>query len=209
MANKENITPEEKLLKIIENPASAEKRKSLPDIKRTASALTDWIKKLLPGAEGREAFRVDMRTVNKALAVICICVTLYAVIRLVAEGSDFSRKFNKIAAGGNIPAVKEKTPSETVVKTEEMVAESKKRNIFTLEPTKEKPIERVDLSGGAVELKLVGILWSDTPQAMIEDTKDQKTYLVSKGDKIGNVSVKDILVNKVVLTKDQQEWDLR
>ena len=208
MANKENITPEEKLLKIIENPATAQKRKALPDIKSTAGALTDWIKRLLPGGEGKEAFRVDMRTINKALAVICVCVTLYAVIYLITEGSDLSRKFSKIISGGNIQAVREKAPPEAAVKTEELVAGVNQRNIFTLAP-KEKPIERADLSGGAVELKLVGILWSDTPQAMIEDTKDQKTYLVSKGDKIGSVSVKDILVNKVVLTKDQQEWDLR
>ncbi len=201
---KENITPEERLLKIIENPAGVEK-KTLPRLDKTAGALADWLKHLWSSAGG-ERPRLDMRTVNKALVIICVCVTLYAVIYFIKESSGLDRKFNKIISGPAAPAVKEK--EAVALKTEEPPARLAARNIFTLVP-KEKPIVRADLSGKAVELKLVGILWSDSPQAMIEDTREQKTLLVSKGDKIGSVSVKDIFMNKIVLTKDGQDWDLR
>lgn len=206
MADKEKITPEEKLLKIIENPASVQK-KVLPGINKTVSSFLGWVKGLASTTGG--PWRIDMRTANRLLVALCGLVTIYAAAYLIREGVGLNQRFNKIASGANIPAQKEKEASKlTVPKPEETPAEAQKRNIFTL-TQKEKPIERADLSGGAVELKLVGILWSDNPQAMIEDTKAQKTYLVSQGDKIGNVGVKAILINKVVLTKDEQEWDLR
>ena len=49
-------------------------------------------------------------------------------------------------------------------------------------------------------LKLVGISWSDNPDAIIEDTKDTKTFFVKIGQKIGDVKVQAIFKDKVVLS---------
>jgi len=58
-------------------------------------------------------------------------------------------------------------------------------------------------------LKLVGILWSENPQVMIEDTKQTKTYLLSIGETIGELQIKRILKDKVVVGKDDVEWEIR
>ncbi|MCX5687013.1 MAG: hypothetical protein NTW09_06130 [Candidatus Omnitrophica bacterium] len=202
---KDELTPEEKLLKIIENPGMVEKKKALP-ITRNIDALRSWfatfdIKAIIPK-------RVDIKTVNKVLAVLCILATLFLISDLLNGRVVFKRKLNKILAGTAVSAVAGRTTIPDV-KPEDLIAGTKKRNIFTLEAEKAKPISRSDIAGAAVELKLVGILWSENPQAMVEDTKAQKTYLVSAGDKIGTVNVKSILIDKVVLSKDTEEWDLR
>ena len=202
---KDDLTPEEKLLKIIENPGMVEKKKALP-ITRNIDALRSWfatfdIKAIMPK-------RVDIKTVNKVLAVLCILVTLFLISDLLNGRVVFKRKLNKILAGTAVSTAAGRTTIPDV-KPEDLIAGTKKRNIFTLEAEKAKPISRSDIAGAAVELKLVGILWSENPQAMVEDTRAQKTYLVSAGDKIGTVNVKSILIDKVVLSKDTEEWDLR
>lgn len=202
---KDGLTPEEQLLKIIENPGMVEKKRTLP-ITRGISALksrflTFDIRKIIPK-------RVDIKTVNKILAVLCVLITLFLVSDLLNGRSVFKVKLNKILSGTAVSTAA-KTTVIPDVKPEDLAADSKKRNIFTLEPEKAKPIARSDIAGAAVELKLVGILWSENPQAMIEDTKAQRTYLVNAGDKIGTVNVKSILIDKVVLSKDTEEWDLR
>lgn len=202
----DSLTPEEKLLKIIENPGLVEKKKAGPVIKNV-DALKGWfksfdIKSIIPK-------RVDIKTANKILAVLCVLFTLFLISDLLGGKVAFKRKLDKILAGTAATGAAVKKANVPEVKMDELIAESKKRSMFTLEPPKEKPIARSDISGQAVELKLVGILWSENPQAMIEDTKAQKTYLVSAGDKIGTVNVKSILMNKVVLSKDTEEWDLR
>jgi type II secretory pathway component PulC len=58
-------------------------------------------------------------------------------------------------------------------------------------------------------LKLVGISWSNDPDAMIEDTKTTRTFFVKRGQMISEVKVKDIARDKVVLTYDGEDIDLR
>ena len=85
------------------------------------------------------------------------------------------------------------------------------RNVFTLTPSSS------GTSGGATaklgptstNVKLVGIIWSDHPQAMLEDTQEQKTYLLGPGEQIGDVTIKKILQDKVILGNHEREWELR
>jgi hypothetical protein len=44
---------------------------------------------------------------------------------------------------------------------------------------------------------------------MLEDAKEQKTYLVSPGDNIGDLKVKKILADKIIISKGGHEWELR
>ena len=89
---------------------------------------------------------------------------------------------------------------------------TKKRNIFSFLPPK-PPVDLInknaEISQLVANLKLVGILWSATPQAMIEDNKEKKTYLLATGEKIGELVIKSILRDKVIIAKGDQQWDLR
>ena len=58
-------------------------------------------------------------------------------------------------------------------------------------------------------MKLVGIAWSDNPDAMIEDTKVKKTYFVKQGDIINGVRIERIFRDKVVLTYKGEKIELK
>ena len=58
-------------------------------------------------------------------------------------------------------------------------------------------------------LKLVGISWSSSPDAIIEDTKTTKTFFVKTGQMMGDVKVQAIFKDKVVLSYSGEEMELR
>lgn len=61
---------------------------------------------------------------------------------------------------------------------------------YGMEPSGEMP-------GG--NIGLVGIVPGDNPQAIVEDKKNQKTYYLIKGQSIDEITVEDIIEDKVVL----------
>jgi hypothetical protein len=92
------------------------------------------------------------------------------------------------------------------------------RNLFNFadEPKKEKVNFKEDEKKGPTELeimakslKLVGISWSDHPDAIIEDVKAKKTYFVKTGHKINEINVQAIYKDKVILNYRMQEVELR
>ena len=94
------------------------------------------------------------------------------------------------------------------------LAKVKKRNIFEMGAAK-KAVSLIDAgpSSKAVEatqnLRLVGISWSDSPDAMIEDIKALKTFFVKKGQMIGEVQVEAITKEKVILRYGEEQVDLK
>jgi hypothetical protein len=69
------------------------------------------------------------------------------------------------------------------------------------------PVMVEDLSG--VGLRLVGVDWSDTPVALLEDLKSGKTYFVKKNERIKNVRVKQIQKDRVLISAHGQDVELR
>lgn len=58
-------------------------------------------------------------------------------------------------------------------------------------------------------LKLIGINWSDRPDVMIENTVEMKTYLLKKGDMIGEYKIEEINRTSVMLRKENYTFELR
>jgi hypothetical protein len=58
-------------------------------------------------------------------------------------------------------------------------------------------------------LKLVGISWSNDPDAMIEDKKALRTFFVKRGQMIGYVKVQAIFKDKVILSYGGEEIELK
>jgi len=82
------------------------------------------------------------------------------------------------------------------------------KNLFknTSEPAEEDR-GRVDTEKFS-DISLVGILSGENPQAVIEDKKTQKTYYVNKGQRFGDVKIKDIKEGKVILDYKNQNYEL-
>ena len=206
---KDDITPEERLLKIIENP-NTEKR-PVPLAVKVRLLSIESVKGWFSGlhADKNLLKQMNLRAVNKIMAVICALITLIWIFDFGSGGMAFSKRFKSISSGEYSASSAEGKRPKIDVTINEAMAQVNRRNIFTFLPTKEEAASAVNVGPTLSNFKLVGILWSDNPQAMIENSKEQKTYFVSKGDKIGDLDVKNILKDKVMLGKDDQEWELR
>jgi hypothetical protein len=78
----------------------------------------------------------------------------------------------------------------------------KEKNIFTsAQPEKGKAAiqQGETLRAMTKDLKLVGIMPGDEPQAIIEDKKSSQTLFLKEGEMINDVEVKKIMTGKVVL----------
>jgi len=57
-------------------------------------------------------------------------------------------------------------------------------------------------------IALVGIISGETPQAIIEDKKTQKSYYLKKGQSFGEFQVEDIQEGKIILNYRGQNFEL-
>ncbi len=206
---KDDMTPEERLLKIIENPNTPKRQESLAAKVRSfdPGSIKEWFSGIRMDKDLLK--KINLKAINKIIAVICALITLIWIFDFGRGGIALAKRFKKISSGESLVSSDEgKWPKIDVTITDATI-QARKRNIFTFLPTKEEAASAVSVGPTLGNFKLVGILWSDNPQAMIENSQEQRTYFVSNGDKIGELTVKKILRDKVMLGKDDQEWELR
>jgi len=211
----DNLTPEEKLLKIIENPQTERRKVPGGGIPRGPSPKGEagaWFKKLR--IDKNTIKNISLKTVNKMVLALCAIFTVFFIFDFVMLGSSSAKKLSRITAEAATPEVKEKKMKFQEVNLVDAITLSKRHNIFSFLPPAASSITQISTMPLEVEqainnLKLVGIIWSNNPQAIIEDSKEQKTYLLNAGDKISILYIKKILRDRVILGKDDQEWELR
>lgn len=234
MAQRKPITSEKQLLSIIENPegvnefkmrARGGKRGPSPLFsaamwRERFFFLTDRIKKLFSPASIKSL--VEKNLINRVLFFGALLAASYAI-------ADFSYLLNYGERMEDLETRRyEKSDSEFSLKfatedkgEEYYLAKVGERNIFRMgyvvpEPEPEVPVERearynpipaiVELTQ---DLKLVGISWSDKPDALIEDAKAFRTFFVREGQMIGEVRVEQILKDKVVLKHGEDTVELK
>jgi hypothetical protein len=72
-----------------------------------------------------------------------------------------------------------------------------------------EPVFSTKMADMTANLKLVGISMSDNPDAMIEDTRLQKTFFVKMGSMVGDLRVDLITKDKVVLKYNKELFELK
>ncbi len=208
-----NMTPEEKLLRIIENPSGAmgHMRRPRP---RQDFKLTFKLLKAKYGPRFKEF--VSIKAVNAVLFCISILITVFLSIDFwlgIPRATAISR-LELLAKAQNIGdlVINRLDPLELYLQ------EIAQRNIFSLPQPKEVAEEVAPVKTSMPEarvakvsqnLKLVGIIWSDVPQAIMEDTARESTHLVSRGSFIKGMRVKEILKDRVILSYDDHELEIK
>ena len=206
---KENITPEEKLLKIIES-GQAEKRKPPGVLNKTQGKkknLAVWFQSIRINKDTLKFF--NLQSVNRIIIAVCILITVFFIFDFFRFNIQLKNRFAYAISGMAGVAPENEKPIFPELNTADILNQVKARNIFTFFPEKIQQTQQAVDSEMISNLKLVGIIWSDKPQTMIENTKEQKTYLLSTGENIGEVKIKKILRDKVVLSLEDKEWELR
>lgn len=216
----EEFSPEEKLLRLIRGD---KKRQPKPVVNTTETPVnTAQAQPVAPSAVKyeRRGERGRLKIVNLALIALLVSAILYLVYDLVRSnlnppisGLQHKTKIKK----DEIPSVARKaqdSASQAQVTPfssyQEVVG---KRELFkplrteTLAAKTPKP----STSSGYEKLKdlsLIGIVAGEKPQAVIEDKKIQKTYFLNKGQTIDQLTVEDILEDRVILDFEGEKLEL-
>jgi len=198
-------TPEEKLLKLIEkedgNEAVIFKRKR--SIFFIFSNFWFSLKKITGHGIGRlkgGAKEPNLKVLNKLLLVASILLLGYSIV-------DFALTRPNIKE-----AHKKSTHTREESGADSMVSEARpflhylemvqRRNIFSpiaLKEVEKPEVKEKQLQEMSSDLSLVGISLDEEPVAMIENKKEEKTYFLKEGDKIGEFEIENIQENKVIL----------
>jgi len=204
---RDNITPEEKLLNIIESP-DINRNKIVPSRDKKGlqkNKVFAWTGKINFDKKIIKFF--ELRFANKALFVLCGVFTLLGVFDFVKLKINLNGRLNEIKIQ-TVSAGKKEIPIMPEIDITGLLKDAAQRNIFSFIPPKENAVSEYELPVRP-EYKLVGIIWSDTPQAMLENPDAQKTYLLSEGEQIDKITVKKIFKNKIILASEEEEWELR
>jgi type II secretory pathway component PulC len=179
-------------------------------VKRTF-ADSFFIKSVLGKFFKKKGNKLDIKLINIFLVICILILGFYFVDFCSASLSNMRNIEFKILEDMSEPSTAKdglgsKTPSFYTDKISE-------RDIFRMGVKPKEPAFVEEPSSRAAEatasLKLVGISWSDQPDAIIEDTKLNHTFFVKKGMKVGDVKIEDILKDRVVLSYEKELIELK
>lgn len=206
----EKITPEDRFLGMMDVPSPVSK-KGVFDLKKKK----DWILQLkLWGASfgkkknGLELFR--LKVLNQILAGACILLTLFGIFYFYHKRLELDNRLTNIDGSSNDFSIEKKRRPYFVISLAESLSAARQRSIFNFIAPKDEevPLTAQDISEILGNIKLVGIIWSKSnPEVMVEDESDKQTYLLREGDQLGEVTIKDIQVEKVIIEVEGKEFE--
>ncbi len=222
MGTDRETTPEKQLLKLIEDSKGGAAKLERPkrgglkflSFGSLGGALRGrfsfFKRKSKEKAQRPKKFSFSLRIVNRALVLSVGLLLAYVVTDTVAQAMslnkipDFSPQQDLVSR----PLKELTAPLKSAGYYQEKVSA---RDLFRegeiAEEAEEAAGPKVEAAG---QLALVGIAWSANPDAIIEDKSIQKTYFVKKGQVFGsNVKVRAIYKNKVVLSSQGSEFELK
>jgi hypothetical protein len=227
MAQERPLTPEKQLLRLIEGQKTDAPGIRAQAIKHHSLSLFSfgaWLGRLSFFKEvfkkwlhGTGPHQLDIKLINKILGLFIFLLAFYFISNLFGslinlkktpylefkpqEGTSFAGtqelSFLKKAASYYFEKVRERDIFKMGAKkpTATAVASPKGPSSRIIEATQ--------------HLKLVGISWSNDPDAMVEDSKALRTFFVKRGQMIGEVKVQAIFKDKVILSYAGEEIELR
>ncbi|MFH1593292.1 MAG: hypothetical protein ABID09_01180 [Candidatus Omnitrophota bacterium] len=228
MAQERRPTPERQLLNIIEDSRSKKDPKLKAHVikHKTLSGFSfaAWISRVsfFKGRtkgwfSGGGARQIEIKAINRIL-ILCVVILIgFFISNLSLSVARLRDPFVPAAEQGQGLGLATGAVTSALKKSVtyylDKVAE---RDIFKMgakkAPQQKKLSEKkaeVDPMGAVQHLKLVGISWSDNPDAMIEDTKAYRTFFVKRGQMIGEIKVKAIFKDKIILLYEGEEFELK
>lgn len=219
----ENVTPEERLLKIIDSQGKPQAQFVLRDVRTWPAFLLQYGRRFAQGLKWPRQF--GLKQINQILVgvlVSSVVMFIYDVNRSRPSVGQIKKPeaVSGTQGGGEVALGSLRSLSA-------YVEEAKKRDLFhppvpppgpqaeseKVEAAKVPPPSPLDILQKKTEmLKLVGTSFApsdvDIPIAIIEDTSTQKTYFLKEGEFINGVQVVDVSEGKVILSYDEAEYEL-
>lgn len=217
-------TPEKDLLKLIEDQGKEKGTSGTYAIHTGLSlfSLSAWIgrfsffkKKLSKKWKGSDQpYLFDLKKINILLFFIIIILGAYFINNLSYSLSTYHQipQLAPKSEGEARPASfkEDSLLKKTAAYYFEKIAQ---RDIFKMGPkpaiTEEKKTVSPVVKEATKNLRLVGISWSDNPDAMIEDTQAKRTFFVKRGQSVGKMKIQAIFKDRVILSYEGEEIELK
>lgn len=193
---RDNISPEEKLLRLIRGHKSQPAAGQLPA-------------KIIPPPAAKNLFPyARLIQPRKILLTVFIFSCLYLVASLAY--SRWALRPIKLPKPSSQRLAELKPDSQKSVKPFEYYQnEITSRSLFTDAGQQNNAQPAQAASADLIkDINLVGIIAGENPQAVIEDKKSARTYYVSKGQRIGEMLVDDIQEGKIIISYRGQRYEL-
>jgi hypothetical protein len=221
--NSSNLTPEKQLLKLIEEPNSRFSKNavtrgkgvsflSLGALRGRLNFLKDTATSFVRSWSGP----LDIKKINGLLTTASVVVGIYFVassVVLALRLSSLPSFLFKSENAAKFEMLKQVSQLKAITYYLEKV---RSRDIFKIGKQEPAQANGPQTGDGAAKqeailskYKLVGISWSDNPDAMIEDSAANKTYFLKRGQSIDSVKIQAIFKDKVVLEYQGHEVELR
>jgi len=212
-------TSDERLLKLIEGTGEPKRPGIVIPGARKAPAHPITTKlNFLELKSKFKALKVNLLILNKGLIGLAILLTLMFLYFLIsgvviskANGTSFTPSdasaIIKLISAGEAQGLMRKNISNQDIKRDFFIPFGGKGSVDTQE-------DGLDITEEIKALKLVGIIWSQNPEVMIENSKDSRTYTLKKGEALNEeFKVKEISRNSATLTvtteAGSKEYELR
>ncbi len=221
----QNLSPEEKLLKLIESGEKGPRRFVFWDVRTWAALFFPLKQKAKRLARfrfprGLAPRELHFNLINRGLMVLLIFLVAAIAFNMNRVQPSLKALFSQVVASR--PLAGEEQALASLRPLADYVREVEKRDLFhPVPPPKPKgpepkaalvkppgPTPLEILREKATALKLVGISWGETPIAMIEDTIKRETSFFKAGQFINEIQVKAILKDRAVLSYGDAEYDL-
>lgn len=210
---KDDISPEERLLKLIRSP----KKQNIQDLSGgkkppLAPAVLDLkpARKapLLPSIQKYFSFIYF----QKIITLVFIISGIFFIFSFISPRIGFKKNDLPSLAEEKITGPEIEFKKEEVRPYEFYLEGVKGRQIFTSSSqpeTQAATAASVQVNADLIkDMNLVGIISGEPSQAIIEDKKVNKTYYVTKGDSIGEFQVEDIGEGRVTLNYHEHRYEL-
>lgn len=224
MAQERSLTPEKQLLNLIESPKVKDAAIRSDIVKHHGMRLfspgawrgkfsffRDYFKKGLSGG----FHQPDLKVINRLLAVIIVISIFYLM----------NTFYFSIASLMKMPGLKFTAQERAKLTGFKEVLALKQTAAYYIDKVRGRDIFKIGAKKVVTEtaqvlpppiiveatqhLKLVGISWSNDPDAMIEDARALRTFFVKRGQMIGQVKIEAIFKDKVILSYGGEEVELR
>jgi len=211
----DNISPEEKLLRLIRGQKKQEVvlPPQAPAVKQQAALCPAERNEAgsrfarLSGTKQRPVFFNQQRIIQ--LLFILPCLYLFFSFLWPWLGNDKIKLPEEPSR--NTAAVTPLDNKDTAKPFDYYLQGASKRQIFKSAYTSDgganRPESAVNLDLSK-DLGLVGIITGANPQAIVEDKRSQRTYYLAKGQLIGDIQVDEILESKIILNYKGQKYEL-
>jgi len=211
-------TSDERLLKIIES--SGEARRAQVNVSGAKKLFGQAVKLKFNLAALKDIFKnlkFSLAKINTALIGLGIFLTLifiYILFSAPTISKSNAAYFNPSDSAAVVKFIS--AGQEQGLTRKNIASESLKRNFFLPANLKLSSAgqESADVMMELKDLKLVGIIWSQNPEVMIENAKDARTYVLKKGESLNEqFKIKEILRNSAILEinlgSGTREYELR